>query len=331
MHCHDVEDRISGRPSCVGCADEALRDKDRGAALIAVPWVTDASLIYLRRGDRAIVDFSDQAITSGQTDPSEILKWLNRGVRVRSAPFLHAKVFLFGTTLFVGSTNVSKNSAKHLSEALVRTNDRDAVSAARRHLEGLFQAGSPITKKLAELARSCYRRPIRTAPLGQQPDLDDRPFGRVWLMSFDSPLSAAENQYVESRRDQVAQAEGFEPTDLNVKMVSRGRGQPLRLQINDLMMEAVDIDDTHHLYAGQIIAVERRPSTRTEERWLLWFLDPPGFDGADAQPIEHDLAGLRIPTFEAWNGQRLGVERGKRLLGLVWPKAFGTLTGTARM
>jgi hypothetical protein len=41
---------------------------------------------------------------------------------------------------------------------------------------------------------------------------------------------------------------------------------------------------------------------------------PPGFGGVDAQPIERELAGLRIPAFEAWSGQRLGVERGKTFL-----------------
>jgi hypothetical protein len=146
-----------------------------------VPWVTKAELLHLGTGDEVVVDFSDQAIVTGQTNLSEVLIWIRRGARIRSMAQLHAKVLVLGCTSYVESTNVSLNSALRLNEAIVRTTEPTVVAAARHHVEALFDAAAPVTKAAAGAAQSRYRPARAEGPLGQQPDsLRRQDIGRAW-------------------------------------------------------------------------------------------------------------------------------------------------------
>src|SRR5262245_61824327 len=78
------------------------------------------------------VDASEPTVKSGRTDPKALLKLINRGVRVFTAPNLHAKVVVAGRRAFVGSTNASALSADTLIEAVVSTTEPTAVAEARR-------------------------------------------------------------------------------------------------------------------------------------------------------------------------------------------------------
>ncbi len=75
-----------------------------------------ADLLPLRRGHRLVVDMSRATVQAGTTDPREVEKLLLRGVRVFSRQRLHAKVVVADNSVFAGSANISKNSAK-LDEA----------------------------------------------------------------------------------------------------------------------------------------------------------------------------------------------------------------------
>jgi len=89
-------------------------------------------LVPLRAGSRLVVDASEAAVGSGQTYPPGLLRLVRRGVRVFSAPLLHAKVFVVGNTVFAGSSNASRRSGSLLIEAAVSTTHRRAVATARR-------------------------------------------------------------------------------------------------------------------------------------------------------------------------------------------------------
>ena len=86
-----------------------MKKKPSGCFVAVAYFGTGASkLLPLRKGSTLIVDMSQAAVGSGQTNPSEILKLVNRGVDVHSVNNLHAKVFAVGNQAFVGSTNVSQ-------------------------------------------------------------------------------------------------------------------------------------------------------------------------------------------------------------------------------
>ena len=59
-----------------------------------------------------------------------------KGVKVYSLENLHAKIYVVGNTLLIGSANVSGNSSKLLQEAIIKTNDKQAVNDAKAFIEG---------------------------------------------------------------------------------------------------------------------------------------------------------------------------------------------------
>jgi len=116
----------------------ARRSKQPAHVAVAYFGQGAAKLLPLPRGSRLVVDASEGAVKSGQTCPAELKKLMKTAdVRVYSVPNLHAKVFVFGPTAVIGSTNASWRSAGTLVEAAVAITDRKAVSTARQFVRSL--------------------------------------------------------------------------------------------------------------------------------------------------------------------------------------------------
>lgn len=111
----------------------------KGNADVAVAYFSKgaARLLPLAEGSRLVVNASEAAVKAGETHPADLKKLQEAGVRIYSSPWLHAKVFVFGETVFVGSANVSRNSSDNLDEAMIRTTENRAVKAARAFIDGL--------------------------------------------------------------------------------------------------------------------------------------------------------------------------------------------------
>jgi len=116
---------------------------------VAVPFLGKNSARYLPipRGSILVTRFNRETIKAGQVDPSEILKFIKRGVQVYNYGSLHSKVYVLGARLFVGSSNVSKTS-QSLSEACIETTDKALVEDARSYIKGL--CGDLITAEFAK-------------------------------------------------------------------------------------------------------------------------------------------------------------------------------------
>jgi hypothetical protein len=96
-----------------------------------------SKMLPLKKGSTLIVDFSDAAIKSRQTNPVEVVKFIKRGVEVHNVSNLHAKVFLIGKTAIIGSMNASRHSKNFLMEAAMETEDKRVVSSCRKWIVGL--------------------------------------------------------------------------------------------------------------------------------------------------------------------------------------------------
>jgi hypothetical protein len=131
----------------------------KSRADVAVAYVGQGAtrLLPLRSGSKLVVDASEAAVRSGQTDPRELLKYFRKGVEVFSQPRLHAKVFAFSKVAFVGSTNVSNHSAEVLVEAAVALSTPPAVAQARRFV--LDVAESPMGEEFLTKLVKIYRPP----------------------------------------------------------------------------------------------------------------------------------------------------------------------------
>jgi len=118
----------------------AAAQRSRQPADVAVAYFGQgaAKLLPLPRGSRLVVDASEGRVRSGATCPAELKKlMMTKRVRVYSVANLHAKVFVFGPTAVIGSTNVSQPSANALVEAVVATTDRKVVATARQFVRSL--------------------------------------------------------------------------------------------------------------------------------------------------------------------------------------------------
>lgn len=136
----------------------------KSRADVAVAYVGQGAtrLLPLRAGSKLVVDASEAAVRSGQTDPRELLTYFRKGVEVFSQPRLHAKVFAFSNVAFVGSTNVSNHSVDVPVEASVALTTMPGIAQARRFV--LDVAKSPIGEKFLEKLVKIYRPP--KFPLG---------------------------------------------------------------------------------------------------------------------------------------------------------------------
>jgi hypothetical protein len=85
-------------------------------------------LLHLKRGDVLVVAPTEANSRNGSVCPSEIRRLQGKGVRVFLAPYLHAKVFLCGRTVVVGSANLSQTSFAQLDEAAPLTTDERCAS-----------------------------------------------------------------------------------------------------------------------------------------------------------------------------------------------------------
>lgn len=110
-----------------------------GKADVAVAYFGNGanSLLPLAAGSRLVVNASEEAVMAGSTSPAELIKLHLRGVTIYSVPNLHAKLFLVGDRLFVGSSNASLRSAESLVEAMVVTENVEAVLDARGFFDRL--------------------------------------------------------------------------------------------------------------------------------------------------------------------------------------------------
>jgi PLD-like domain len=112
----------------------AAAKKNHKPAYVAVAYFGKGAskLLHLPKGSRLVVDASEHAVKAGQTHPADLKRLVTKkDVHVYTIENLHAKVFVFGSTAFVGSANVSRHSSQVLVEAMVATTDKAAVAAVR--------------------------------------------------------------------------------------------------------------------------------------------------------------------------------------------------------
>jgi hypothetical protein len=227
----------------------------RARGQVAVPYfgTGGAELLPLRPGSLLVVRFDTEAVGSGQTNPSEIIKLLNRDVEIHACRNLHAKVFAFGATAIVGSSNVSRSSAKHLIETAIATGTARIVSDARRFVESL--RADPIGMEFARRMKKLYRPP-RYGPGGAAPN-GGRPaeplHSRMWAVPLER--SAWDDEDFREQRQARQSAR-------------RRRGKPRVTRIEDFLWTGAGLLDR--------LAMGHRVVMLTDEAKGKVMVSPPG-------------------------------------------------------
>lgn len=114
-------------------------------------------LLTLGKGDVLVVDMGDASVKAGRTDPQELLHYLAAGVSVFSVENLHAKVFVFGKTVIVGSSNVSTHSRDRLVEAGLEIANPKLRTRVTKWIKSIALA--PVTPGLAKAKLRIYNAP----------------------------------------------------------------------------------------------------------------------------------------------------------------------------
>jgi len=169
-------------------------------AFVAVPYFGSGAskLLHLKDGSILVVKFDLDSVKAGQVNPDEIIRLIRRGVKVYTCANLHAKVFVFGDTAIVGSTNVSSSSANNLIEACVEVKDRNFARKCVRFVKSLL--GDRVTLEFAKKLKKYYRKPRnehtrsrkRSVPKQVMPE-----HSRIWLV----PLEIVKWEEVDYRNE----------------------------------------------------------------------------------------------------------------------------------
>lgn len=159
--------------------------KNSGRSYVAVAYLGKGAFDQLPLASASIlvVDASESSVMSGSTNPFELLRYLEAGIKVFNHNRLHAKVYVFDRQAWVGSANASENSRSNLLECMAFSNERSSVADAIRFVKSL--ALDPVTPNYANYLTTIYKPP-RT---GKNPE------NSLWIQRLhDYEYSVAEQE-----------------------------------------------------------------------------------------------------------------------------------------
>jgi PLD-like domain len=159
---------------------QALAKSASGAKYVATGYLGDGAgkLLGLGAGDVLAVALSKRNAKNGCVSPKEVRRLIDRGVEVCIDQDLHAKVYLFGNVLVVGSPNLSKHSLSTLHEACLLTRDIRAIRSARKWFRQLRAA--PVTPAWLDACLAVYTPPQFPQTRGARPKSEKR----LWLVGL---------------------------------------------------------------------------------------------------------------------------------------------------
>lgn len=190
---------------------KAAKAKRRDAAIAFVT----RDLIGFKTGDRLVVNASENAIRTGETDAKLLVQLFERGVELYDCPALHAKVLVLDDTAVIGSANLSASSESKLVEAVLMTDSPATVSQMKSLIEQLIEQSEPITsKRLNTLSKIEVVRRGGTGPVapGSKRVKVTELGTRTWLVGIRGmkrELSADEEAIVETSSARLAEECGL--------------------------------------------------------------------------------------------------------------------------
>lgn len=238
----------------------------RGERLVATAYLGRGSAEWfpLRKGDTLLVALSLATARGGQVSPMDVLAFRERGVRVFRLDILHAKVYLLGRTVIVGSPNISATSRDELHEAGLCSTDPILVEDARRWFNEW--CGQEIEGPFIDLCIKEWRPPRPRSGPGAR--LTAAIASRLWLLRMERERLEDES-YERVRRPlvQAAARRPIEPgwTRWDFYWQSSG-GVAKNLQPGDLV-----VDISHGRVSPYATVLSREVATTKRGKPLTWF------------------------------------------------------------
>lgn len=231
-------------------------------------------MLPLKKGSTLVVDLSRGAVISGQTNPSEVLKLITRGVEVHSVQNLHAKVFALGAEAVIGSTNVSGHSANTLVEAAVVTDAQHTVAQCRAFVDSL--CGELVTPEYARELIKLYNPPklpgakkVRGLAHAVTPHHE-----RVWLVSLVYEIWGDEDYEAQKRGRPVAEGRLRSKNRFRIEEFRSEVGALVdNVKIGDLVVRVTKEEQRKRLVSPPARVVHIRRYTKGRSRRGIVFLE----------------------------------------------------------
>ncbi len=245
----------------------------------AVAYVgTGASrMLTLKQGDQLVTDMSLRSVRAGVTNPHEIKVMLENGVQVFSRASLHAKFFILGTTVIVGSSNISRHSKECLDEAAVLTNDPAAVARARAIFEQLCT--EPVRNDYLQRCLEEYRPPTFVPNPARGPQRRREAVqGKLWLIANLEHKEIPDEELASAARA-VAGAAGkildFERSEVDYLHYSKRAGFFAKLREGDWAIQCFPEGRGYEVWPpARFLKITHYDRGRGKRRYLLLFEQP---------------------------------------------------------
>jgi hypothetical protein len=145
-----------------------------------------SKFLCLTKGDSILVDMSERSVKNSQTDPWEIEKYYKKGVAVFNCANLHAKIYVLGNTVIIGSANLSKHSQMRLIESGLLCRDKNVVSSAIGLIKALQVEN--VTTEYIKLCKKWYKPPqflSEKKTIGKNTTKVFPKYSRLWVTGVD--------------------------------------------------------------------------------------------------------------------------------------------------
>ena len=126
----------------------------------AVAYVTNVDELQFRANDTLVLDASPASIQSGKTSALVVERLFDKGVLLYSCPNLHAKIYAFGSSVVVGSPNLSSSSRSTLIECAILSRSPLLVVEARNWIEQLASRSIQIDRDYVNQIKSIAVEPV---------------------------------------------------------------------------------------------------------------------------------------------------------------------------
>lgn len=110
--------------------------------------------VPLKKGDILLVAMCKRNLECGSVDPYEVEKYYNKGVKIYNLNNLHAKIYLLGNNVIIGSANLTSNSEKLVEAGIITDNPKAIFNAKQFFKENCIE---PITIGYINLCKKWYK------------------------------------------------------------------------------------------------------------------------------------------------------------------------------
>jgi hypothetical protein len=148
---------LNGRAAVWPALTALLTSSQKHLAAVAFVSKEATRLLPLRADDILVVDMSAERVKTGATNPWAVEEFVKNGVSVFTYRGLHAKLFVLGDRVVVGSTNVSNASKAYLDEAALVTDDQSIRRQAEKYIEDLSARALPVTALMLKKRKAEFR------------------------------------------------------------------------------------------------------------------------------------------------------------------------------